>query len=83
MQVLPVPNQILESLGKPPELLAAEQIVPIPDILRTGNCIVYDMSYDDRERRTKAAEDEKKSPARWKLTEEDKAFLRSCGIRPN
>jgi hypothetical protein len=33
--------------------------------------------------RTKAAEDEKKSPAGWKLTEEDKAFLRSCGIDPH
>jgi len=33
--------------------------------------------------RTKAAEDEKKPPAGWKLTEEDKAFLQSCGICPN
>jgi len=33
--------------------------------------------------RTKAAEDEKKPPAGWKLTEEDKAFLQSCGINPN
>jgi len=33
--------------------------------------------------RTQAAEDEKKPPAGWKLTEEDKVFLRSCGINPD
>jgi hypothetical protein len=33
--------------------------------------------------RTKAAEGEKKPPAGWKLTEEDKVFLRSCGINPD
>ncbi|MCZ6769132.1 MAG: hypothetical protein O7D93_07790 [Acidobacteria bacterium] len=32
--------------------------------------------------RTKAAE-KKKTPAGWKLTEEDRAFLRSCGISPD
>ena len=34
--------------------------------------------------RTKEAEEKKKKiPAGWKLTEEDRAFLRSCGIRPD
>ncbi len=33
--------------------------------------------------RTKAAESEKKPPAGWRLTEEDKVFLRSCGILPD
>ncbi len=33
--------------------------------------------------RTKAAEGEKKPPAGWKLTEEDKVFLRSCGVLPD
>jgi len=33
--------------------------------------------------RTKAAEEKKKTPTGWKLTEEDRAFLRSCGISPD
>lgn len=32
---------------------------------------------------TKASEDEKKAPVKWALTKQDKAFLRSCSIRPD
>ena len=32
---------------------------------------------------TKASEDEKKTPVKWELTKQDKAFLRSCSIRPD
>ncbi|MFQ5928514.1 MAG: hypothetical protein ACE5MK_02370 [Acidobacteriota bacterium] len=33
--------------------------------------------------RIKSAEQEKKAPVGWQLTEEDKAFLRSCNICPD
>jgi hypothetical protein len=32
---------------------------------------------------TKASEDEEKAPVSWELTKQDKAFLRSCSIRPD
>ncbi len=31
----------------------------------------------------KASENEKKTPVKWELTKQDKAFLRSCSIRPD
>ena len=31
---------------------------------------------------TQASEDAKKAPVKWELTKQDKAFLRSCSIRP-
>ena len=36
-----------------------------------------------KDSRTKAAQDEKKASVKWELTEQDKAFLRSCSIRPD
>ncbi|MDA2934765.1 hypothetical protein MYX82_10550 [Acidobacteria bacterium AH-259-D05] len=31
----------------------------------------------------KASENEKQAPVKWELTKQDKAFLRSCSIRPD
>ena len=31
----------------------------------------------------KASKVEKKAPVKWELTKQDKAFLRSCSIRPD
>jgi hypothetical protein len=32
---------------------------------------------------SKASGNEKKAPVKWELTKQDKAFLRSCSIRPD